>query len=306
LTYDLPTDSTRKRTRLRRLGHERLTHDPLSAARASSNEFAESPRSRFLSLTTGRRLLIGSDVSRAAMSVASPEPEGPPSLLGVTIRRSVTSGRFYLAIGIGYSAVLAVATSFSSPGAFESGLALFLPVFAVMGSMGGLVVFTNDRVKGVFESLLAYGVSARRLFENVLAASLALATIVLVTALVVGLGIYVGTGHALTPYLVELLGIYSIPMSFSSAAFAAMVGMYWTSLSSPRLGMSNPTGLMPLIGIAPALIALGGATVVSITYGPSSVLVVIGAAVAAVAAIVLGLLSMAGRRMPLERLLSPA
>ncbi|HKS59331.1 MAG TPA: hypothetical protein VJS68_00965 [Thermoplasmata archaeon] len=225
----------------------------------------------------------------------------PPSLLGITVRRSVTLGRIYLGFGGGYLVLLGVITANVSPAAFQLLLPLLLPTFAVLGSIGGLMVFTNDRVKGVYEYLISYGVSPRRLFSNVLASTLILASIVIGVSLPVGLGVYVVRGNPVSLNLLESLGAYSLPMSYASTAFAATVGMFWTSLSSPRQGMNSPVGLVPLIGVAPGILTL---VAVEAVRGVST-LDIAGIAVALVVGFVLLLLLFMERLMPLERLLSP-
>jgi multisubunit Na+/H+ antiporter MnhC subunit len=229
--------------------------------------------------------------------------ERPASLLGITVRRSFVIGRIYVVIAIAYVVIFGVVTGVSSGNAFESVIGLFLPVFAVVGSLGGLTVFTNDRVKGVYEYLLAYGLSPRRLFANVLAASLVLTSIVIGISLAAGLGAFLGSGHALTAGLVEVLGLYALPMSYVCVTFAATVGMYWTSLSSPRMGMSSPVGLMPIVGIAPSLITVVAVTVLA-PLGVSELDILAGALLATFV-VTLSLLSRMSRLMPLERLLSP-
>jgi hypothetical protein len=227
--------------------------------------------------------------------------ERAPSLLGDNVRRSVVIGRTYLIIGIGYVTILSIIISLTSGAAFLQGVGLFLPVFAVVGAMGGMMVFTNDRLKGVFEYLIAYGVTPRRLFANVLIACLALSTIVLGVSLGVGLGLFLAAGHTISVQLVEVLGLYSLPMSYASVAFAATVGIFWTALSSPRSGMTSSVGLVPILGIAPSIITLG---VIGVAGGFS--LYIADGAVLLLAAFVISLLLLIDRLMPLERLLSQA
>jgi hypothetical protein len=233
------------------------------------------------------------------------ESDGPASLLGITIRRSVVLGRLYLVIGIGYLVILSITTSFTARGAFEGLLPLFLPIFAVVGSMGGLMAFTNDRMKGVFEYLIAYGVSPRRLFVNVLAASVVLVTILVGISLAVDLGVYLGKGNTISAVFVQSLAFYSVPMSYASAAFAATVGMFWTSLSSPRMGLNSPIGLMPLIGIVPSILTLAVVVAAGISSS-TSIYLVLGVSVSLVVLLVVVLLSLVGRLLRRERLLSPA
>jgi hypothetical protein len=237
------------------------------------------------------------------MTTATPGAGGP-SLLRTTFRRSFALGRLFIVVGVVYVLVLATALSFTASSSFASAYPIFLPIFAVLGSMGALMVFTNDRTKGVFEYLIAYGISPRRLFLNVLLVILLLETVVLVLLVGLGLGIFVASGHTISLGLVEALGVYSIPMSYASAAFAGTVGMFWTSLSSPRSGLNSPIGLVPFVGIAPSLLTLALVAVLAIE-GFTETYLVIGAAVGAVAAVVILLLSLLDRLMPRERLLSP-
>ncbi len=243
---------------------------------------------------------IGGPPSGSASMPTAHRAETTPSLVGTTIRRAIVLGRIYLVIGIAYCVVLTAVTSVSASSSSLAGVAVFLPVFAVVGAMGGMMVFTNDRLKGVLEYLLSYGFTPRRLFVNVLVASLVLASIVLGTALALGVGLSVAKGHPITVPLAELLGLYSIPMSYASVAFAETVGMFWTSLSSPRSGMTSSVGLVPILGIAPAVIVVIVLTAAHALALPGEL-----AALAVVGIAVLLMLSLIGRLLPLERLLSP-
>ncbi|MCI4373331.1 MAG: hypothetical protein L3K02_06795, partial [Thermoplasmata archaeon] len=215
----------------------------------------------------------------------------PPSLLGVTVRRSFSTGRFFLGYGTAISVVLGVSLALSQGSAFATTFPFLLPIFVVVGSMGAMVVFTNDRIKGVLEYLLAYGYSPRRLFVTFLLTALALSSIVLSVAVAVGLGLYLIRGHTLTSQLETLMVVYAIPMSFASSAFAATVGMLWTSLSSPRAGMNSPIGLIPLIGILPSIVTLFLLTTLAAVgvFSPTELLLtatgVVGAAVLLVVAL---------------------
>ncbi len=233
---------------------------------------------------------------------------GPPSLVGITIKRSATSGRFYLIYGSAVATLLAVALGLSGGTAFASAFPLFLPVLAVVGSMGGLTVFTADRMKGVLECLMAYGISPRRLFANVMLASLVLVTVVVAVGLGVGLGVYLAAGNSISLSLAESLGFYAVPMSYASAAFCATLGMFWTSLSSPAQGLSSPVGLAPLIGMVPPLVTVGVIGVLAATglVTGSGLDLVALAAIGVVVIVVVVLLSLTGRLLARERLLSPA
>ncbi len=236
------------------------------------------------------------------------EGEAPASMLGVTFRRATVSARFYLVYGTVMSTFLGVLLATLSGSSFASAYPLVLPIFGVIGSMGGLVVFTSDRQKGVLEYLLSYGMSPRRLFLDVLLTSLALVTVVVGVSLSASLSVYLAHRHPLTTPLVALLGVYAVPMAYASAAFATTIGMFWTALSSPRQGMSSPVGLAPFFGMLPPLATLG-AIVLLVLHGGAgrgTLYLVIGAADGTVALVVALLLASTGRLLRRERLLSPA
>ena len=226
--------------------------------------------------------------------------EALPSLLGITLRRSMVLGRIYLAVGTGYPLIIGLIAA-SSP---STGLVfpIILPVFGVVGSLGASLVFANDRLKGVFEYLLAYGITARRLFVNALAAALLLATVVVTLSTATWLTAAAVRGYPIAPATLLTLVLYGIPMTYATAAFATAVGMYWTSLTAPREGINNPLGLMPVVGIVPALLTLMAIAIA----GPSYFFLVDSIALLLVTAVVGLLLRAMERRMPRERLLSVA
>ncbi len=232
----------------------------------------------------------------------SPLPsEGPPSLLGITIRRSFTAGRAFFVVGIVYVFFLSIGLSFSGPSSFESAFPIILPIFTALGALGSLMVFSNDRVRGTFEYLLAYGVRPRRIFADILVTSVALVTIENALTLALGLGIHVALGYALSANLLLGLGVYAVPESYACAALMAIVGVFWTSLSSPRAGLNSPIGFIPFFGILPQIVTLVIAGVFSAYFYE-----VLLASLAVVVVLVLTLLGLTNRLMRRERLLSPA
>jgi hypothetical protein len=237
----------------------------------------------------------------------SSKSDFPSSLLGVTIRRSTVLGRFFLLYGIAISLLLGVLLDLTAQGSFASAFPVFLPIFGTVGSMGGLAVFSSDRMQGTLEYFLAYGVSPRRLFTNVLLACLALVTIVLGIALGVGVGLYLARGNPFTTPLALELGVYAVPMTYVSASFATIIGTYWSALSSPRTGMSSPIGLAPFVGILPptAVLAIVVALEASGTISGNAPVEVAVSIMAAVAAVTLTLLALSGHLLRRERLLSP-
>jgi hypothetical protein len=246
---------------------------------------------------------------KAAGRVDEPASEaGRRSFLGPTVRRSLRAGRMVLVIGTAWSVILGVSIAIGSGPGFASSFPLVLPIFGSIAAIGALTVFTSDRTKGVLEYLMAYGISPRRLFTNFIVAALASISIVLALAVGASVGAYVVLGNRLSVSLLLLLGVYAIPMSYVSGAFATTVGMYWSALSSPREGMNSPLGIAPFLGILPpvaALVLIGifGATTGITTNG---FLLVTGAALALVALTVLYLLANIGHLLRRERLLSNA
>jgi hypothetical protein len=228
---------------------------------------------------------------------------GPPRLTWTTIRRTATVGRLYLGIGTSLSLILTLVLVLGSrhSRAFETVFPLELPLFAVMGSMGGLMTFTSDRTKGVFEYLIAYGVRPRTLFADGLYSTAAMSALILGLSLTVGLGTAAATGVPLPWDLWTSIALYTIPMGFAGALFTSTVGMLWSSISTPRAGMNSPVGLAPMVGIAPVILVL----IVAESVPPSDFYTVtVGAAVVLVLAVV-GLLTMSARVLGRERFLSP-
>ena len=236
-------------------------------------------------------------------SVADLQATRSPWLTWTTIRRTAVVGWRYLAIGTAISLVLALVLLLGAhhASAFVTTFPLEVPLFAVLGSMGGLMTFASDRTKGVFEYLIAYGIPSRTLFLNGLLSTAAMAAIILGLSLLVGLGAATATGAALTEDLWKSIALYTIPMSFAGALFTTTVGMIWASVSTPRTGINSPIGIAPMVGVAPTILVLIVAETV-----PSGEFyyVTVGAAVAIIGA-VLALLVMSARLMGRERFLSP-
>ncbi|HEV8050201.1 MAG TPA: hypothetical protein VGP88_06365 [Thermoplasmata archaeon] len=226
-----------------------------------------------------------------------------PNVTVTTIRRTLRIGWTYLAIGAFVSLLLTGILLFGvhRGSAFVTTYPLELPIFAVLGSTGGLMTFTSDRTKGVFEYLIAYGVRPRSLFVNGLLATITMASIVLGLALALGLGLAVATGITLTTDFLQTVALYTIPMSLAGALFTSTVGMIWTSISTPRTGMNSPVGLAPMVGIAPTVLVL----VVAETLPSSEFYYFTAGAAAAIVLAVVGLLAASARLMGRERFLSP-
>ncbi len=227
--------------------------------------------------------------------------EGLPSLTAITFKRGLVAGRLYLGLATLISLILTtVLLHNAKPGVFANTFPLELPLFATLGSMGGIMLFVSDRSKGVLEYLIAYGVRPRSLFLNVLLTAAALSSLVLLCALAVGLSGYLLTGHTLTADLENSILGYTVPMTYASALFATMTGMLWSVLSTPRAGLNSPVGVSPLLGIAPPMLVLILAEAVdkSAYYD-----ITVGASIGFLL-VVAGLLLVSTRLMGRERFLS--
>lgn len=226
-----------------------------------------------------------------------------PSLLLVTIRRGLTAGRFYLAIGTFVSIILTVALLRTARGSanFVAIFPLEIPMFASLGAMGGLMLFVGDRAKGVLEYLISYGIPPRSLFINSLLVTAALSTIVLGLSLTVGLIGYVAVGNTISTNLQNSILGYTIPMTYAGALFSAVCGIIWSTLSTPRVGVNSPVGIAPILGVAPPVLVLIIAEGVdkSAYYD-----VTVGASIAFLALVAI-LLAASSRLMGRERYLSP-
>jgi hypothetical protein len=214
-----------------------------------------------------------------------------------TTKRTLRIGWRFLLIGAAIALLLTGELLFlgKKPGsAFDATFPLEIPLFAVLGSMGGLMTFTSDRTKGVFEYLMAYGVRPRNLFTNGLLATAAMTGIILGVALSVGVGLALGRGVSLTVDFWEALAYYTVPMGFAGALVTCTVGMIWASIATPRSGINSPVGLAPMIGVGPTILVLLAAETAPssdyyyITAGASLTLILVAAALLALSAKLMG------------------
>lgn len=237
------------------------------------------------------------------MAVGGPSRRKLPSLMLVTLRRGVIAGRFYLVMGVVISLILAVVFLRTTRGTanFVAVFPLEIPIFASLGAMGGLLLFVGDRSKGVLEYFISYGVRPRTLYVNSLLVTLALTTIVLGSALAVGLAGYVAAGNTISSDFENSLLGYTIPMAYASALFASIGGIIWSALSTPRMGVNTPVGLAPTLGVAPPILVLIVAEAVDKAAYYD---VTVGASLGFLALVVV-LVIASSRLMDRERYLSP-
>jgi len=209
-------------------------------------------------------------------------------------------GRVSLLVGAGMVVLYSAAFGYGGPLFVNIGTVV-LPIFAVSGGLGGALLFSNDRMKGVLEYLVAYGLSPRRILANALLAGVVQVTLVLGAGVAAGLTTYLLSGYALTLRLPEVLLVYTFPMSYLTSSLTTTVGVFWTSLSSPRAGLNSPIGVLPLIGVLPTAALL----IVALTLGSYATQILLGGELI-IFVVLLSLLVRTDRLMPPERLLSPA
>jgi ABC-type transport system involved in multi-copper enzyme maturation permease subunit len=224
-------------------------------------------------------------------------------LEGSTVKRTLRIGWRYMAIALGLSLLLTSELLFlgKHPGSgFATTFPLEVPLFAVLGSTAGLMTFSSDRTKGVFEYLLAYRVSPRNLFTNGLLATAAMSGLILGITCTLGIGMALVRSVPLTQDFWQAIGYYTLPMSFAGALVTSTVGMIWASVSSPRTGLNSPVGIAPMIGIGPTVLVL----LVAETAPSQDYYYVTGGAALVLILLVLGLLAASARLMGREDFLS--
>jgi hypothetical protein len=221
----------------------------------------------------------------------------------MTVLRTVRIGWLYLVLASGISLVLSIVllVTKNHGAAFATTFPLEIPLFGVLGATGGLMTFTSDRTKGVFEYLISYRIPPGRLFADALIATGAMVAIVLALVLTVGIGTALARGVTLNEDFWKSISLYTVPMSFAGALFTVTVGMIWSSVSTPRTGINSPVGIAPMVGIAPTILVL---LVAEASPASDFYYVTVGAAIAIVAAVV-ALLALSSALMGRERFLSP-
>jgi len=228
---------------------------------------------------------------------------GTRSLFGINIRRSVITGRIYLIIATALAVLTSTLVLVEVPGQsaiLNSLLPTDLPLFAVIGSTGALLVFVSDKMKGVHEYLIAYGIETTSIFASIVVAAMVLVSIVVgATLAVVGGTIAVQTG-TLPGALLRQVAVYSLPLAYTGTAFMTMAGMAWSSLATPRMGVNGPAGIAPLLGIGPVLIV----TILSSLVGPGWLPWLVGGVSLALLGMVALLIGLLSRSKGRERFLS--
>jgi hypothetical protein len=255
-------------------------------------------------ITKGERNAAMSESSRNEAPL--PRTTGiTTSLTSVNFKRSINYGKTYLILGIIVSVVMMATLSLtggSAAGAaiLSSTFPLIVPMFAVIGCMGALMIFTSDKVKGVYEYLIAYGINPFAIFWSIVASAVGLTCIILAITVPVSIIVFVAVVGSISPVFGLLILYYTIPLSIAAAMFITMAGMIWSSLSTRKAGLNSPVGAAPILGIAPVLVVL----LISTTVDPAYVLYIAAAVSGALILLVILLIGVATKKLVKERFLA--
>lgn len=193
------------------------------------------------------------------------------------LRRSLTSSRAYLIIGLVIPLIMigtlyltvrgagssALAARYGLPSSVGAGAILLysivpavIPLGAVIGSFSPLLLFVNDRSRGVYEYLLAFGKRPSDIFASLVVSVVVISTILVAVPFCITLVLIWLEGPVLVgPYLIEG-AIYSIPMSFIVPLFITGIAAIWVSLTKRVQFVNSPIGVAPMFGLIPVMIVL--------------------------------------------------
>lgn len=254
------------------------------------------------------------------------KPRSSQSLAYVNFKRALNYGRIYLILGVATSLGILILLTFASGvttpqtyayvlqveqtlGIHNASVILvaltypdLVPMFAIISSVGALMVFSSDKTKGVYEYLIAYGVNPSSIFWSILAATLGIVSISLVISVSAALILLIALNGSVPYIFVQLTYSYIIPLSYAGAVFGSIAGMIWSSLSTRRAGINSPVGIAPFFGIVPVLAVL----IISQSISPSYLLVLVGAVSAFVVAGAALMIWVANNKLVRERFLSNA
>jgi hypothetical protein len=275
-------------------------------------------------------LIVAVSVARRSLrntNSETPTPQEPQTaslgtLSTVNFKRSINYGKIYLiiaiAISIGEVLVISLVPSSSQTtqaihnqgqnlgitnvGALVivSIYPVFSPLFTVIGSLGALMIFVSDKSKGVYEYLIAYGVNTSSIFWSIVLAAVGLASLVLVVSLSVVTAILYSLNHSIPFEFVELILIYSIPLTYAATMFTTMIGMVWSSLTTRRAGINSPVGLAPIFGIFPIIAVFILSEFIPATY----VVPLVGGVALGLIVAVAVMIAVSNKKMVRERFIS--
>ncbi len=225
----------------------------------------------------------------------------------INFKRSLSYGKVYLILGMAFPVAILVLFSFignaRSAVYLISVIPMIIPVFAVVGSMGALMIFVSDKVKGVYEYLIAYGVNTSSIFWSIVVSSIGLAGILLAITIPVSFIAVNAIASSIPTIYFQLIFFYTIPLGIAVTMFMTMAGMIWSSLTTRRAALNSPVGLAPIVGLAPMIVILVTSEILS-NQDPNILLYFVSGVSVVVIVIVFSLIAIAGKKMTRERFLS--
>ena len=244
-----------------------------------------------------------------SLSVSEKGDKRLNSFIRTNFKRAISFGSIYLILGIAMSFLFGISFSLMPSVSDEAPLfvsqmfPIMLPLCAVMGALGGLMVFVSDRTRGVYEYLIAYGVSVYEILWSTLLVALGLVTVVLGVSLTGNIALILLMGGSIQPAMIEMVLIYTIPISYASVAFMTLSGMIWSSLTVRVPGVNSPVGISTLIGMGPTLLVL---LINPFFSGVGNFLLLVGGVTLILVALVVIMMIVANKKMNRERLLADA
>lgn len=184
----------------------------------------------------------------------------------VTMRRSVRLSRTYFILGIAmtiYGIILSnimsiIPSSSANPAPIDLSNSFpvlsvaFLSLSALLFALPVVMLFVYDKNNGVLEYLLSTGLDQFDIFKGYVKASLALATYLLVSAIILNtiVGVFLGTGLS----LVTSMAVLTFAIGISEVFLVSVCMVAFSSLQKTPMGANQPLGV--IVGIIPMFPAL--------------------------------------------------
>lgn len=136
-------------------------------------------------------------------------------------------------------------------------LPTLLPLFATVGGLGVVYLFSTDRSNGVYEYLVATRkIKVRDIFISYSMVEAVAVSIILGINIAIECALFYGNGTAFLTSFLKLVLIFSIPVAFFSSLISVMAMLTWSSLSKRYPGVNAPGGIGSVIGVIPPLVFL--------------------------------------------------
>ena len=232
----------------------------------------------------------------------------------IHLRRSLTSSRAYLVLGLalpllmiavsvlaGRSSSSALALQLGLPASVKASAALLflllptmIPLAAVIGCFSPLLLFVNDRSRGVYEYLLAFGKRPGDIFSGLVVSVLAICGILLAVPIVLGTFLFAVDGPVLLPAFALEVAVYSVPMGLLAPLLVTGIAALWVSLTKRIQFVNSPIGIAPMFGMLPVLVVfiasefVGAGNILLLTAVVSGLTAVVTAAIYVLASRLLG------------------